>query len=135
MSCPAGKPSISALAVKSDSGSASTKTVWWMVLKLSVVAISANMRAGRLARAQITAESTETSPDWMPWVMSGRSAARLRWGLPTPPTAEIALDAAVVAKKRRRDTNMRIVMEILAWKKEPKKRPFSQNADSYAIPS
>jgi hypothetical protein len=32
-------------------------------LKLSVVATSANMRAERSARAQITAESSETSPD------------------------------------------------------------------------
>src|SRR5262249_26883241 len=78
LSCPAGRPSISALAVKSDSGNASTKTARSMVLKLSDVATSANMRAGRSARAQITAESAETSPDWMPWVMSGRSAARLR---------------------------------------------------------
>jgi hypothetical protein len=66
------------LAVKSVSGSASTNTARWMVLKLSVVAISANIRAGRSARAQTTAESLDTSPDWMPWVMSGRSAARLR---------------------------------------------------------
>src|SRR5262245_735313 len=75
---PAGRPSMSALAVKSVSGSASTKTAWRMVLKLSDVATSASMRAGRSARAQITAESSETSPDWMPWVMTGRSAARLR---------------------------------------------------------
>jgi hypothetical protein len=54
---------MSALAVKSVSGSASTKTARWMVLKLSVVATSANMRAGRPVRAQITAESSETSPD------------------------------------------------------------------------
>src|SRR6516164_10835689 len=53
MSCPAGRPSMSALAVKSLSGSASTKTARWIFLKLSVVAISANMRAGRSARAQI----------------------------------------------------------------------------------
>ena len=78
MSCPAGSPSISAFAVKSVSGNASMNTARWMILKLSVVATSANMRAGRSARAQITAESTETSPDWIPWVMSGRSAARLR---------------------------------------------------------
>ena len=56
----------------------STNTARRMVLKLSVVAISTSMRAGRSARAQTTPESMETSPDWMPWVMSGRSAARLR---------------------------------------------------------
>jgi hypothetical protein len=48
-----------------------------MVLKLSVVAISASMRAGRSVRAQITPASVDTSPDCTPWVMSGRSAARL----------------------------------------------------------
>src|SRR5713101_6058455 len=61
MSCPEGRPSISALAVKSDSGSASTKTARWIVLKLSVVATSASMRAGRSARAQITAESRDVA--------------------------------------------------------------------------
>src|SRR5437867_2071057 len=61
MSCPAGSPSISAFAVKSVSGNASMNTARWMILKLSVVATSANMRAGRSASAQITAESTETS--------------------------------------------------------------------------
>jgi hypothetical protein len=66
------------LAVKSVSGSASTKTARVMVLKLSLVATSASMRAGRSARAQMTAESEETSPDCTPWVTRGRSAARLR---------------------------------------------------------
>jgi hypothetical protein len=66
MSCPAGSPSISALAVKSVSGSASTNTSLRMLLKLSLVAISTSMRAGLSARAQTTPESTETSPDWMP---------------------------------------------------------------------
>src|SRR5262249_35153883 len=53
----------------------------------------------------------------------------------SPPTAEIALDAAAVARKRRRDMDMRIGMAILVWKKEPKKRPFSRNVDNYAIPT
>jgi hypothetical protein len=49
-----------------------------MSLKLSVVATSTSMRDGRSARAQTTPESAETSPNWMPWVIRGRSAARLR---------------------------------------------------------
>ena len=80
MSCPAGRPSINALAVKSVSGSASTNTVWRMSRKLSVVAISTCMRDGRSARAHTTPKSAETSPDCTPWVMTGRSAARLRYG-------------------------------------------------------
>ena len=65
------------MAVKSLSGSASTKMPLWMVLKLSVVATSTCMRDGRSARAQTIPESADTSPDWTPWVMTGRSAARL----------------------------------------------------------
>jgi hypothetical protein len=99
MSCPAGRPSISALAVKSVSGSASTKTALRTLLKLSVVATSTSMRDGRSARAHTTAESIETSPDWMPWVISGRSAVRLSAGLAM---AEIAAEDAAVPRKRRR---------------------------------
>ena len=44
-------------------------------LKLSVVAISICILAGRSVRAQTTPESTPMSPDCRPWVMSGRSAA------------------------------------------------------------
>ena len=66
------------MAVKSLSGSASIATALRMSLKLSVVAVSTSMRAGRSVRAQTTPESIETSPDWMPCVISGRSAARLR---------------------------------------------------------
>jgi hypothetical protein len=36
------------------------------------------MRAGLSARAHTMPESVVTSPDWMPWVINGRSAARLR---------------------------------------------------------
>ena len=49
-----------------------------MSVKLSVVEASTSMRAGRSVRAQTTPESIDTSPDWMPCVMCGRSAARLR---------------------------------------------------------
>jgi hypothetical protein len=77
MSWPAGSPSISALAVKSVSGSASTKPAWCACLKLSVVATSMSMREGRSARAHTMLASPETSPDWTPWVIVGRSAARL----------------------------------------------------------
>jgi hypothetical protein len=63
MSCPAGNPSMSALAVKSVSGKASMKTLRRMSVKLSAVAISTSIREGRSARAQTTPESIETSPD------------------------------------------------------------------------
>jgi hypothetical protein len=45
--------------------------------------------------------------------MSGRSAARLRYGLASPPTAEIAAEAAAVVRNRRRGKWMRTVMETL----------------------
>src|SRR5262249_32000940 len=57
---------------------------------------------GLSARAQTIAESTERSPDWTPWVMTGRSAARLSAGLAMPPAAAITADEAAGVKKRRR---------------------------------
>src|SRR5262245_5368824 len=60
------------------------------------------MREGRSERAQTMPESTDTSPDWMPWVITGRSAARLSAGLPMPPSAAPATDAAAVVRNRRR---------------------------------
>jgi hypothetical protein len=63
MSWPAGRPSTSALAVKSLSGNASTNGSWRASRKLSLVATSTSMRDGRSARAQTTPESTEASPD------------------------------------------------------------------------
>src|SRR5262245_4157371 len=60
------------------------------------------MRDALSARAQTIPESTQTSPDWTPWVMTGRSAARLSAGLAMPPAAAIAADEAAVVKKRRR---------------------------------
>src|SRR5262245_39394531 len=107
MSCPGGRPSISALAVKSLSGSASTHTLLRITLKLSVVATSTSMREGRPDRAQTTPDSVDTSPDWMPWVITGRSAARLTYGLATPPIAATDSDDAAVAKNRRRVSNAR----------------------------
>src|SRR5262249_19569193 len=68
----------------------------------SLVATSTSMRDALSARAQTIPESTETSPDWTPWVMTGRSAARLSAGLAMPPAAAIAADEAAVVKKRRR---------------------------------
>jgi hypothetical protein len=112
MSCPAGRPSISALAVKSVSGSASTKTALRTFLKLSVVATSTNMRDGLSARAHTIPESIETSPDWMPWVMRGRSAARLRAGLAIPTAAIAADDAPTVRKRRRVSALVRIAPAI-----------------------
>jgi hypothetical protein len=88
------------LAVQSVSGSASTNAPLRIVWKLSLVAISTSMRAGRSARAQTTAESQETSPDWIPCVMSGRSAARLIAGLAMPLVTAPA--AAAVIRNRRR---------------------------------
>src|SRR5712672_3675077 len=107
MSCPGGRPSISALAVKSLSGSASTQTELRIALKLSVVATSTSMREGRSDRAQTMPEPVDTSPDWMPWVITGRSAARLRYGLAMPPTAVTDSDDAAVATNRRRVSNAR----------------------------
>ncbi len=102
MSCPAGNPSSRTFAVKSDSASASTWTTLRMVLKLSVVATSTSMRDGRSARAHTTAESTDTSPDWIPCVTTGRSATRLIDGLAMPPpTVSNAVEAAVRKKRRR----------------------------------
>src|SRR5665647_2063588 len=63
MSWPAGKSSISALAVKSLSGRASTKAVWRISLKLSVVATSITMRADRPARMVIEVATTDSFKD------------------------------------------------------------------------
>src|SRR5690242_17619003 len=60
------------------------------------------MRAGRSARAQTTAESTDTSPDCTPCVIAGRSAAKLRAGRATVETAvRVAADAPVASRRRR----------------------------------
>jgi hypothetical protein len=71
-------------------------------LKLSVVDHSTSMRAGRSARAQTTPELFDTSPDWRPWEMTGRSAARLRYGRPMPPSAVSAVVPTVVLRNFRR---------------------------------
>ena len=63
-----------------------------MVSKLSLVEASTSMRAGRSARAHTMPESTETSPDWMPCVISGRSAARLRRGFASEATARLEVE-------------------------------------------
>src|ERR1700692_3958291 len=102
MSCSGGRFSISALAVKSASGNASTNTALAMSRKLSVVATSTSMRAGRSARAQTTPESTDTSPDCTPWVICTRSGAKLSEGRARPPIAVTAADAAAVFKNARR---------------------------------
>src|SRR5262245_35807315 len=60
------------------------------------------MRAGRSQRAHTTPESTETSPDCSPWVMHGRSAARLRQGLAGTPAAVRAADDRLVRRNSRR---------------------------------
>jgi hypothetical protein len=68
--------------------------------------------------------------------MSGRSAARLRYGATMPPAAVIAVEAAVVARNRRRDMGMRMIMEFLQlenWRENG--REFSQDADGRATAS
>ena len=78
MSCPAGRFSSSIFAVKSLSGSAAIGGKARALLNDSVVATSTIICDGRSARAHTTPPSAPTSPDCTPWVISGRSAARLR---------------------------------------------------------
>src|SRR6516165_5151980 len=135
-SCPAGRPSSNALAVKSLSGSASTKTALRIVLKLSLVATSTSMRDGLSARAQTIAESTETSPDWTPWVITGRSAVRLNAGLAMPPAAAIAADEATVVKKRRRVSDAPLRMTAIGpppSNHRGRKLPASSDKDSTLV--
>ena len=105
---------MSALTVKSVSGSASTNAARWLFAKLSVVDQSIRARDGRSARAHTTAESSETSPDCTPWLMDGRSAARLTSG------AEIlAIPAmAEVFRNRRRVNGWRMRMFMGPSEKE-----------------
>ena len=113
MSCAGGKFSSRSLPVKSLSGSASTKATLRASLKLSVVAISTNIREGLSARAQMTPESAETSPDYRPCVIRGWSLARLINGRAMPPIVVSAVAAALVAMNRRRvaDDPIRIAIE------------------------
>src|SRR5262245_12206453 len=90
MSCPCGRSFSSSFAVKSASGNASHEADVMRVLKLSTLEHSTCMRAGRSARAQITAEPSDTSPDWMPPTICGRSAARLRCGFASVPSEATA---------------------------------------------
>jgi hypothetical protein len=116
MSCPAGRSSIKALAVKSLSGSASRFTARNRFLKFSLVEISNVSRDGRSARAHNTPRSIETSPDWRPCVITGRSFARLINGRAMLPTAVSAVVAPAETKKRRRETfgPMRSVIRALS---------------------
>jgi hypothetical protein len=70
--------------------------------KLSEAAASTSMRAGRSVRAHTTPASAVTSPDCRPWVMRGRSAARLTAGRAIIPSAVSPADAAPAARSRRR---------------------------------
>src|SRR5882757_9606486 len=72
--------------------------------KLSLAASSTRIRAARSARAHTTAESVVTSPDAMPCVMRGRSAARLKYGRATPPSNVSAPAALADASSRRRES-------------------------------
>ena len=78
MSCPAGRFSSSIFAVKSLSGSAAIGGRARHLAKDSVVETSTSICEGRSARAHTTPPSVLTSPDCTPWVITGRSAARLR---------------------------------------------------------
>ena len=106
MSWPGGRSSTSALAVKSLCGSASTNTPRRTSRKLSVVAISICMRAGRSVRAQITPLSRPTSPDCTPWVISGRSLARLMYGRATLSAAAEVDTVRNFRRVRRADARM-----------------------------
>jgi len=64
-----------------------------------VVATSTIICDGRSARAHTTPPSAPTSPDCTPWVICGRSAARLRYGIAITP----APVAAAVERNRRRE--------------------------------
>ena len=83
-----------------------------MSLKLSVVAYSTCMRAGLSVRAHTMPLSSDTSPDWMPWVINGRSAARLMYGRAMPSSVTSAAAEPALASRRRRvmRVEMRIVM-------------------------
>src|SRR5215467_15467911 len=102
MSCAGGRFPTRSLAVRSVSGSASTKAAWRTSLKLAVVEMSSCMREGRSARAHTTPESVEMSPDCRPCVMIGRSSARLTNGRAMPPLVVKAVAAALVARNVRR---------------------------------
>src|SRR5262245_57562159 len=85
-----------------------------MCRKLSVVETSTSMREGRSARAHTMPESVDTSPDCKPWVICGRSPAKLRLGLATPSMTVAAAAAPADDRKLRRDgvapTDMRIAI-------------------------
>jgi hypothetical protein len=78
MSWPEGRFSSSIFAVKSLSGNAAIGGNARAWLNDSVVATSTIICEGRSARAHTTPPSAPTSPDCTPWVICGRSAARLR---------------------------------------------------------
>src|SRR4051812_32535602 len=90
-------------AVKSDSGKAATFGRVVTSLKLSVVDHSKTALAGRSARDHSTARSKAASPDWMPWVMIGRAAARLMRGAAIEPSKAAAPKALLPRRKRRRE--------------------------------
>ena len=81
--------------------SASIGASWTASRKLSVVATSTTMRAGRSARAQIMPDVVSTSPDWRPCVMTGRDEARLKPGMASPDAATNPVAAEDARKPRR----------------------------------
>jgi hypothetical protein len=73
-----------------------------MSLKLSVVATSISIRAGRSVRAHTIPESVDTSPDCTPCVIIGLCAERLKAGAANVFNAVVAVAEARVVRNRRR---------------------------------
>jgi hypothetical protein len=72
---PDGRPARSSLVVKSLSSNAAGPSSERASAKLSVVARSTSMRAGRSARAQRIAHFPSRSPVWTPYGACGRARA------------------------------------------------------------
>src|SRR5207244_4783680 len=105
---PAGRFSSSIFAVKSLSGRAAIGGRALALARDSVVATSTSICEGRSARAHTTPPSVPTSPDCTPEVTTGRSAARLRYGVASAPIAA----APAVERKRRRE-RLREILNVM----------------------
>src|SRR5262245_7597671 len=80
-------------------------------------------REGRSTRAHTTPESTETSPDCTPCVMTGRSEARLSDGLNTPSVDMVAADVTmkrrrVIVPKRAMSRASCLELEARKWRRQ-----------------
>src|SRR5213079_2968795 len=115
MSCPAGRFSSSIFAVKSLSGRAAIGGSAFAFAKDSVVATSTIICAGRSARAQTTPPSAPTSPDCTPWVITGRSAARLKYGMAMIPAPVTAVEARNFRREILRE-NLTVMQASWIWR-------------------